>query len=243
MAGAASARVLLTGYFFRNRDPQRRTRYRANDDRLLACWLPGVRRLGLCARIFHDGLSEVFVRRHQTRRIRFVRASIPRGVSCNDQRFVLYRRWLAANPDIESVFCTDLFDVHVKRDPHDLSAAYPQLWVGREPWLIGDRPSMRARLLRAYGEVDPELIARPVLNAGIFGGPRSLVASFLDDMCRELSALRRHGTAAFNCNMAAFNTVLYRSGWQGHAIAPGRPLHTVFGWHESGAQDACFVHR
>lgn len=234
--------VLLTGYFCRAPDPQRGRRVAADSDDLVQGFMAGAQKLELHTRIFHDGLGEAFIQKHSTELVRFEPARLAPRQSCNDERFFIYRRWLSAQRGVSSVFCTDLFDIRICRDPHQLVEG-PKLWVGSEPWSMAERVGMHNRFERAYGEIPPNLRDRQILNAGIFGGTRDTVLAFLDAMCDEIRALRASARTAFNCNMAAYNAVLYSNAWASRVHAPGKPLHSVFGSYEPDSDAYCFVHR
>ena len=231
--------VILAPYFTKNGNPiYGRERYRKDRHELIQPWWSDVNRLGLHARIFHDGLSAKFMARYTTNQIQFERAEIPRGVSCNDYRFVVFRDWLREHTQVEYVFCTDMFDLRVNRDPFEVVAGGHWIYAGSQLDRIGGNLYVRSKLHSAYGCSFPDLADKIVLNAGILGGPRDLLLTCLDSMVHDLLvAIRRNPTG--NHNMGVFNRVLYSMD---RVWAHGAPLHSEFRAQDKKA-DVCFVHK
>lgn len=201
-------------------------------------------RLGLDGIIFHDGLSDTFIQRHQTIKLRFIAVPPAVDLSNNDYRFFVYRDWLPLNP-VDSVFCVDLFDVRVNRNPHELLDDSHHLWVGIErDWTIDQRTPdgqwMVNKLRTCYGNVPRKLHGKPILTAGHWGGFYRHVLRFLVRLTSEIDCI--NPGPKLNCNMAAFNRVMYRDMGARHLWMKGAPLHSVFRTYDTNA-DVCFVHK
>lgn len=236
--------IVLTTYLTGNPDPQSGRFVPVDSDEKVALWMPGMKRLELHGVVFHDSLSDEFVSRHETDRIRFVKTPTSKDYSNNDYRFFVYRDWLAMNP-AKSVFCVDLFDVRVNRSPHALVSDDFHLWVGIErDWLIDSKTPdgrwMVRKLTEYYGNVPDAVESKNILTAGHWGGSYSHVLRLLVLLTSEISRLS--SGPANNCNMAAFNTVLYRDIGEQFLWKKGAPLHSVFRAYDAGA-DVCFVHK
>lgn len=96
---AVSRGVILTTYFSSRIDPLRCSsraggRVATDDAAYLLPWYLSVRRLGLAAVIFHDGLSESFVLAMSTDKITFQRVALEhQDWSLCDERWAVYSAW------------------------------------------------------------------------------------------------------------------------------------------------------
>ena len=86
--------IIFTTYFSGLRDDHRRKVVPSDKRRFIEPWWRSLQRLPLLGVVFHNNLSEAFVRNHSTPRIRFERvdaaAHYARGLSLNDLRFFVY---------------------------------------------------------------------------------------------------------------------------------------------------------
>ena len=237
--------MILTTYLTSKPDPQRGGRTfveRDNPLRLLA--LEGCRRLGLRAVVFHDELSPEFCREHATDRIQFVKVRPLDGYSCNDARFFYYRDWLASHR-YRSVFCSDLFDVRVNRDPHALLTPEFDLMVGvhNEAKIgdtRGDGRNIRRRLRWYYSDKERAVCSgKPALMAGTWGGWYEPVVLALSILTAEIEA--KKGLRS-NCNLPVFQMVIHRDFPAERVWMRGAPLHSRFREKQRQA-DVAFVHK
>jgi hypothetical protein len=236
--------VFLTTYLFSKEDPQailggKRKPMQPDSYELMRGWYDGVVRLRKYGVIFHDGLSDEFVQRYATGRIRFVRIAIPPAISSNDWRFVVYHDWLEDHPAVRALFCTDLRDVVIRRDPFQLLDDRYQIWAGNEPHRLRHCDWLYERMQHVYGRLT---LSRTdwVLNAGTVGGYRTPMLAFLSLMTEALVDSWRRG---FNTNMAVFNHVLYNHFGRRRVWRKGRPLHSVFARYQMRDRDVCFLHK
>lgn len=238
--------VLLTTYFCRKTDPQRKEHAPCNDFSYIRPWYESVAALGLEGVIFHDGMSDCFVERYETDRIRFEMVP-PESFrySLNDYRFFIYLDYLRRHPDIGYVFMTDGNDVKVVTNP------FPQLrsdrlYVGSEP---GDARTNRwmQRRITLLNRGSQEFAFRmsrwrtnPIFNAGILGGPYHLCVEFLDEMVRKFESLDPH-QQELNLNMAVFNHTVYQRFRR--RLVTGEPLHSVYKEFQQNRDDVWFIHK
>jgi hypothetical protein len=96
------------------------------------------------------------------------------------QRWYDYWRWLREHPEVRYVWCVDGTDVEMLRDP------FPEmqpdlLYLGsepkkvRDPWMEKNYSTRMRRLFAERGDY-------PLLNAGLVGGDRATVMSFIREM-------------------------------------------------------------
>lgn len=236
--------VILTTYLTGMPDPQRAAVVPVDDAARLRIY-PGCVRLGLKLVVFHDQLSEEFAQSQSTETVSFIRVPTDTTQSVNDYRFFLFRDWLTAHP-CRNVFCSDGFDVKVKRNPHELVDDDEILWVGiHRHWKIDDTtPDGRhvARMMRTfYGRLPTEVESQPILMAGTWGGRSGIVTRTLDCLTREITSIHA-AQPGVNCNLAAFNRVAYRDIGKENLWMKGAPLHSQFRAYDDAA-DVCFVHK
>jgi hypothetical protein len=246
VAPGAHRTVILTTYLTGIADPARHERVPPNDLARVAGWSAGILRQGLRGVVFHDQLSTDFCRMLEGECLSFVRVPTPAGLSTNDYRFGVFLDWLDSHPVLDSIFCTDLFDVRVNGNPHALVGPTHDLWVGVEDDLRIDATTsygryLLERIVALYGDVPSEVIDQRILNAGVWGGGYEAVTHFLRLMVDELRRLDPDGRG-LNANMPAFNAVLRREFRDSKLWTQGAPLHSRFRAYEMEA-DVCFVHK
>ena len=241
----------MTTYLRSRPHPQYGYRVEADSFAYMQGWYDSIRNLGLRGLIFHDGLSPGFVARWTTAEIGF-QAIDPATFRypLNDQRFLVYQKYLRAHPEIERVFLTDLSDVRVARNPFPEVEA-DKLYVGSQPGSLrpreGDGCKYVGERLQAagepYGRWLDELSSRrgdpiPVLNAGILGGFRETVLGALDAIVQNIVSIDRPEE---NLNIGIFNYVHFECFES--ILVTGEPVHSVFGGYENDRSDVWFIHK
>lgn len=106
-------------------------------------------------------------------------------------RYFWYRDWLAANPGdrYQPILLTDTRDVVFQRDPF-LSLPNDRLFCGVEPICMAECMINSVWYREAYCRELLERIAEePVLCSGVIGGPRYLVARYLEAICLEIQRI------------------------------------------------------
>ena len=121
--------VIFTSYFSLKKHPndpndrwvigrQVDGRVAQNDFKYIESWYNSVNELYLEGRIFYDNLSDEFLERYTTDKIKFIKV-FPSDYSNNDWRFFCYRNYLEENK-FNNVFLTDGSDVTVAKDPSEI---------------------------------------------------------------------------------------------------------------------------
>ena len=254
--------MVLTTYFSSKQDPQRHHSVSQDSLDYIAPLYHSLVQLGLAGRIFCDHLSDVFIAAHETDRIRFVRCRLGEH-SLNDERFFVYREYLAANPGVSSVFMVDANDVVITRNPFE-SLRENTLYVGRDKCVVvGQSAYMRAKLhtleVLSGLTIPAPMYSMPHYNAGIIGGRRQVMIDLLDRMIDLFNRCEGEG----NVNMAALNYLLYQeydarvltSRYLPEAVDPsqdgfsrtrwivsGYPLNSAYKRYETDS-DAIFIHK
>ena len=238
--------VILTTYLTMKPDPQRKYRHRPDDPRKLSL-AKDADRLGYPCYILYDELSGKFIREHRTENIGFYHVEQLPHLSCNDCRFAFYRYLLdVMERKPETVWCVDLFDVRMNRNPDFLILADPdyKLWVGASRrWSIDattpDGNWAVRKLTNCYGEVPECCRSKPILWAGTWGGRYADVVEALESLRDEVAVVsKRH----HNCNMGVFNKVMRERYGPDELWTKGPPLHSEFRARQVDAP-VCFVHK
>lgn len=246
-ARATSANnVIVTTYFCRKVDPQKKVHAPCDDFSYIAPWYTSVQELGLHGVIFHDGMSEEFINRYQTPKIRFEYVDPSEFTySLNDYRYFIYLRFFETHPAYDHVFMTDGNDVKVVQNPF-VNLRPDRVYVGSEEgdfrankWI-----QRRVRLLNGGSKAYPFELSRlrtnRIYNAGILGGTRLRCLDFLRAMVSTLESLDLE-QRDLNLNMAVFNFVVYRHFRK--RVVTGEPLHSVFTAYQNDRKDVWFIHK
>jgi len=205
--------AILTAYFNTIEDPQRQIFWEGNDFSVIAGLYFSLQRLQLNAFIFHDHLTEDFIQKWQTDRIRFVYYK-PKG-NINTDRWRCFYNFLKEN-DIEKVFCLDVSDIIINHNPFRMK---DEVICGSEDGTIEKSGYVVDCFKASYGRVYfPD---RKVLNCGIFGMAREPVLYLLEQIIKDFDLINTDE----NISMAVFNRVLYSNNYE---ITTGFPVHTKF---------------
>lgn len=76
-------------------------------------------KLNLHLIIFHDDLSDEYVKKYTTKKILFRKTKLISNLTINDERFIIYYEYLLKNP-YKYVLSCDISDVFIKKDPFEL---------------------------------------------------------------------------------------------------------------------------
>lgn len=237
---------IFTTYFFNQVDPLRKVHAPNDDITYIRPWYFSMVRLGLYGVVFHDGLSDEFVERHQTDRIRF--EFVPPETfsrSLNDYRFYIWRDYLLAHPEIRNVFMTDGNDLSVAQNPFR-QLRVNRVYVGSEWMDMRENKWMQRRFyLLNQGQHDFQLKlsrwrSNPVYSAGILGGSYQICLEFLNEMIEKFEFLDPEQQAV-NLNMAVFNHTVYERFRR--RVATGEPVHSLYKRYQDDRQDVWFIHK
>lgn len=181
-------------------------------------------------RIFHDSLTGKFVRKYQTPKIRFVEYNP--GEDLLNARFRCFNRHLVDHV-YSKVLCLDVSDTEVYKDPFELIEP-GKILMGSEMCTISQSNFVGKFFERAYGET--YYPGRRLLNCGILGAEYPLMREILRLYVKELRQ-----TKTQHCiDMAVWNTILYRGGYE---ISTGFPVHTCFAKNEPAETGAYIRHK
>lgn len=271
--------TLLTTFFITREDPQRhwfvkpsagyfRDFYRS----VLSVPGGGVRAVVLC-----DALPDSITQEYSTANgtFSFVKVDLSQfepKLGLNDLRFQLFEDHLRRNPDLGTVFMTDIRDVVVLHNPCALVERFPdRLFVGSQAddlkadTCLGRHfAEMGGKYLEWYERVQPGHF--DVLSPGIIGGTRSVLLSFLPKynaammdpslVMRQAGKHRypkcRHGgrgaTVAAKRSLELVRSnmpalnYVARSEYSLGQLVTGQPLHSVFRAWENRT-DVYFRHK
>ena len=212
--------VVLSNYFTSKPDPQRGIAWNSNDLKIIEDWYLSVVKLKLNAVIFHDHCSDYFIRQLTTDRISFAYYE-PKEDLMNARFRCFYNHILESQ--YSKVFCTDISDVIVMKDPFPL-INNDSLVCGSEEKRIGEGAFMRESQRRIFNKVSYN--DKILLNCGIIGGYKDIILGLLRKM---VIAFNKTGNKP-NSDMAIFNHVVYENGMK---IITGSEVHSIFGAEET----------
>lgn len=136
------------------------------------------------------------------------------------QRWITYRQYLVAHPEIRWVWCVDATDVQALRDPfEDMQPGI--LYTGWENQILGCAWMLKHhQASRAWIEVNRNL---PLLNAGVAGGDRQTMLTFTDRLIHLWVAAKRGHVEDRAGDMGFFNRAAH-----GMNVITGPPVTTLF---------------
>jgi len=235
--------ILLTTYFCKKKDPQRKNFAPCDDIKYIKPWYESIKKLDLNGIVFHDGLSKKFVANYETENIKFVKVDSSKfKYSLNDQRYFIYLDYLKKNQNIKKVFMTDGNDVTVIQNPFEklnlnkinvgseLSQIYKNKWIQEKIKQYNSNSKLKFN----------SNIQDIVYNAGILGGERNLVINFLQNMIIKFNNMNNLQIRQ-NLNTIVFNNVIYND--LKNNVNTGEPLHSRYKKFENNRKDICFIHK
>lgn len=137
------------------------------------------------------------------------RSNFERVKTCESpylQRWISYRQWLIAHPEVRYVWCVDATDVECLRDPFiDMQPGV--LYCGWENTVIGC-----SWMLDNHAASRPWIEANrsePLLNAGVVGADRDTMLTFISRLLRVWAEAKLNGSHDKAGDMAYFNRAAY----------------------------------
>jgi UDP-glucuronate 4-epimerase len=213
--------VVFTSYFTSKADPQWKVIQPGDDINYIKPWYESTKSLNLSGIVVHDGLSEKFIKKYETNKIKFRKYKIG-NYSLNDERFIAYYLFLIQS-NIENLFMTDGNDVTFTKNPFELIKDNKSVFIGRDDankvkyseWMI----EATKKFEEGYSiKVPKEYLDMPVYSAGIIGG--YIIPIFL--LLRQMNNLFFIIDKSNNNNMTALNYSLFKS-WR-----PNINLHNQY---------------
>ena len=255
--------VIVTTYYSSNIGNYKGRSILNNDFQYISPWYNSVLKLKLNGIIFHDGLSNDFIKKYTTNNIKFIYNDPDKFLySKNDQRFLIYYKFLKYNKNIKNIFMTDGNDVIIRNDPfnyivdnnnkHKKDFYYVCSEYRRK---LKDNNFTKFNFIRINHYIknpDKKFKIKTfdknkdniLFNAGILGGNRNNMLYFLRLMNEKLNNTFKYIPKQLhdrNINMIVFNYVLYDIIDE-NKIVTGYPLHSRFTRYEK-RNDVIFSHK
>lgn len=231
--------IIFTTYFTSRKNPQRDKFVAKNAIGYMKSFYDSINELKLDCVIFHDELSDSFIDKYSTEKIKFNKVDMNKynRSSLNDLRFYYYLDYINEHPDIEKVFMTDISDVVVNINPFDYITD-DNLYIGLDRDRTLEHYFMKDKIIKAYGCFSRyECIkSNKTLNAGIIGGNITTIKFFLKELINEF----RFANKVVNANMPSVNYVAYK--FFDEKITTGYPLCSKFCANEI-RKDVYFKHK
>lgn len=237
--------IILTSYFTSKTDFQRRIKQKKNNFKYIDRWYASITSLKMDAIIFHDNLSDDFVRNYQNKYVKFLKVKLG-DLSIYIDRFIVYNNFLKKNK-YDNIFMTDVSDVWFKKNPFKLINNRQKMYVGSE--LIKNIQSRwMARGFDVFYNGMPDCVKnKKILNAGIIGGKYAEVLKFLDLFIQNLKKLGedekeiiRNGKDV-TFDMVVLNKIIY-SNYKMNDIYTGNKLHSPYKKYFKDG-DYCIFHK
>lgn len=245
--------VILTSYFSKKihpNDPNDKHvigrmsdgRVAQNDIEYIKNWYDSVKNLDLEARIFCDNLSEEFIEKYTTNKIKFITVEAT-DYSNNDWRFFCYRNYLEQNK-FESIFLTDSSDVVVVKDPNLIISNYPEydFFVCKDSLKLNEFPYLNIHRQANWENFIYFAMYEKILdliNMGVIGGSYDNMMLFLDKFCETRIKL---GTPSFNSDMWTGQYV-FRHILSDKKTLIGEPFTSIFKEYQNDRKDVFFIHK
>ena len=116
--------VILSCYFTSKIDPIHASECKnkhqeSNNYNYIKPLYDSVKKLNLHLVIFHDGLSDDFIKKYTTESIFFLKTKLMGNLSINDERYIIYYQFLLRYK-YKNILTSDVSDVYVVRNPFNL---------------------------------------------------------------------------------------------------------------------------
>ena len=193
-------------------------------------WFISAKKLGLNLVIFHDNFDNEFINRvrgiHPN--TEFVKMDNLHGRTTNDYRFYGFNEYLEKHPEIRYAVLTDMRDVKIFADPFErMKVIGDYLYVGIDVsfYLASyDHNWLRGVLVRCHrGDASIDAVKlHPFLNAGVLGGSRHVLLSYLYRMTRYFDKTPHY----MNCNMGTITVAAHKHFFD--YIYSGYPIQSAF---------------
>tara|TARA_Y100000385_G_scaffold246985_1_gene266683 strand:+ start:1288 stop:2052 length:765 start_codon:yes stop_codon:yes gene_type:complete len=242
-----SENVILTCYFNTKKDPQAGASSQhkdfvdSNSYDYMYSWYMSMNHIGLSGIIFHDNLSEEFIEKYETDKIKFIKVELG-SYSTNDERFIIYSMYLE-KAKYKKVFMTDISDVFIKKDPFELIGD-DYLHIGKDMeqtpklgmngWCV-QKANQLIQEGKGQLKVNQDFAEMTLMNAGVIGGRLNIVLELIRNMSKVFEILKSNN----NNNMMTLHYVIYKMNLKSKT---GYPLTSKFKQFEI-TSDACIIHK
>lgn len=237
---------LLTGIH----DVNRNTVLQNDDYNLVKEWADSITALNLQGVIFHNNFSAESCLKYENENVHFIQVKHNATFNPNVYRYFIYKDFLEKyKGNIKDVFCTDISDVVVLKNPFTqmLFLSNPnKIFCGDEPkklddeWMQEHALHLRSRIAdyTAYEEAFKE---EQLLNCGIIGGNIKIMQEFIKTLTKIHEQFNHDNQTAFTGDMGAFN-YLARTKYS-NLICHGAPVNTVFKAFDKSNNNCWFSHK
>jgi hypothetical protein len=246
--------VILTSYFSVKKHPndpndswvigrEADGRVSQNDFKYIEPWYNSINKLGLEGRIFYDNLSDEFVQKYSTDKIKFVRVETSQ-YSNLDWRWFCYRNYLEENK-FDNVFLTDGSDVAVVKNPSKIILDYNDidLFVCKDSIKLSQFPYIQVHQQANWENLGWFLICQnnaDLINMGVVGGTYNNILEFLNKFCETRIRL---GNPDFGSADMWVGQYVFRHLLSDKNIMIGEPFTSNFKQYEIDRKDVYFIHK
>jgi len=239
--------TIFTTYFTTSVDPQRPMTWPSNDFNIIKDFYNSVIKHKLNCVILHDNCSPEFIEQYSTDKIKFVKVDEVK-LNMVDYRWRLYHNLLEEMPEVKNVYCLDISDVVILKNPFK-SMKKNMIYIGNEEcknkenwWMMERYKSINHTEVTGYVS---EFSDKQVLNCGILGGNREMMLDVTEKMA---TILEEANVTKTTVDMVVANAVVYRH--YGESFVSGLPLNTkyrggafAFNGEDNGADQAWIQHK
>lgn len=211
-----------------------------NDDfSIVSDWAKSIKKLGLQGILFHNNFSERTCFTHESEQLQFIKVNYNPVFKPNVFRYFVYNEFLKLHSnEIENLFCTDVSDVVVLKNPFQetLFLENPEaIFCGDEPeildneWMKNHSEHLRNNIVN-YAIFENEFKNETLLNCGVFGGKITTIKAFISQLWEIHQNYNFDNKTLFTGDMGAFN-YLVRTQFNSKLIH-GKPVNTEFKKYE-----------
>lgn len=246
--------VILTSYFSQKEHPNDANdlcvigrnsdgRVLQNDFKYIEPWYNSILSLDLEARVFYDNLSDDFLDKYTTDKIKFIKVQNS-DYSNLDWRWFCYRNFLKENK-FDSVFLTDGSDVTVVKDPSLILKEFPEtdLFVCKDSISLAQFPYIDIHREFNWNDYVWFCIMAnrlDLINMGVVGGSYKNILLFLNTFCQERIKM---GHPEFGQADMWLGQYVFRSLLSDKQILIGEPFTSVFKGYQIDRKDVYFIHK
>lgn len=213
-------------------------------------WYNSVEENDLYAVLFHDGLSDDFVKKYETEKIKFSKVD-DFIYSNNDYRFFCFRNWMEENQNLgdnvkkfDYVFHTDASDVVVVKNPESLFDGFPDYsyFCCKDSIPLCEFPYIQ---IHQKYEWDDYILCSlnqnrwDLINMGVVGGRYEDMIEFYNKFCETRIKM---GDPEFNSDMWVLQYLL-RVVFQDKKFLMGDPVCSDFKGYQNEREDVYFIHK
>ena len=211
-----------------------------------------LRRFGMNAVVFHNGLDDGFTQRMTQRYPNLIFNEVDvvddGGSALRNIIFHTYYEHLRMHPEIDKVLLSEMTDVTFQDNPFELMSVLGDLlYVGTDvdfyrnmkttPGMVETLEECFGNNSMRVGKLSEMLEMDTVYNAGIIGGSREVVLDLLAVMVAYLDTT----PASLNCNMPTLNYAVHRHFFG--KVFTGFPLTSRFLRYQTSPKGVYVVHK